>query len=847
MSTLNLSAILQVIDRATAPMRAIDRSAAQLGQGMQQTRAQLRQLQQTQGNINSFRSLQQSLADNESALQLQRQRVQQLTDAIAATPSPTLAMQQALQRAQDVQQRMTAQTTQQTQQLGRLQDALRDAGVNTNNLGDAESRLSSDISRTNDELAEQRRRLEQVRLQQQRLNQMREQHERIASRAQSIGASAATGAVVGAMAMSVPIKSYAEAEDAATTLRVSMMKANGQVADQFKDINALATNLGNRLPGTTAEFQLMMAKLVQQGMSFEAILGGVGEAAGFLGVQLKMPFEDAAEFAAKMQDATKTVEGDMLSLMDVIQKSFYLGVDSTNMLSGFAKMAAGMKTIKAQGLEGAKAMAPLLIMADQAAMAGESAGNAYSKIFAAMMNTDKITKTFADLRKEKGINMSMNFTDGKGEFGGLDNMFQQLEKMKGMSTEARLPILSNLFGNDAETIQALNLLIDKGKAGYEETIAKMDAQADLQKRVNEQLGTLTNLWDAATGTFTNSMANFGAAIAPELKSLTVLIADISESIGVWAEENPALANTLMKISGGLVLLLAVVAILAGVLLAILGPIAALRMAFFMLNLSMTVNPIFILVLALTILLAVVWRNWDAITSFWDGLGAGWQTVIAAAAAVGALALGFRLLGLAILTNPIFLLVAVITAIAVALYVNRDAVIAWASSLIQGAVDIYNHVAGMIQQTFNEAVAWVSQGIEQMIGFFNTLWQSVVSIFAAIGIAILNGIRAPIQLALDAVNLLIAGLNNIPGINIPNIPAIRIAGATGTVAPVKAAGMPPLKAAGTKQTITNNFAAAPITINGVTDPKAVGAEVQRQLVANQRQQESRQRSALTDTE
>jgi TP901 family phage tail tape measure protein len=68
----------------------------------------------------------------------------------------------------------------------------------------------------------------------------------------------------------------------------------------------------------------MMAKLVQQGISYKAILGGVGQAAGYLAVQLKMPFEDAAEFAAKMQDATKTSEKDMLSLMDTIQRSYYL-------------------------------------------------------------------------------------------------------------------------------------------------------------------------------------------------------------------------------------------------------------------------------------------------------------------------------------------------------------------------------------------------------------------------------------------------------------------------------------------------------------------------------------------
>ena len=114
-----------------------------------------------------------------------------------------------------------------------------------------------------------------------------------------LAAGAATGAV-----LSVPIKAYADNEDAATQLRVAMMKANGQVAPEFNAINELANKLGNSLPGTTADFQNMMAMLVKQGMSFKAILGGVGEASGYLAVQMKLPFEEAAEFAAKLQDAT---------------------------------------------------------------------------------------------------------------------------------------------------------------------------------------------------------------------------------------------------------------------------------------------------------------------------------------------------------------------------------------------------------------------------------------------------------------------------------------------------------------------------------------------------------------
>ena len=57
------------------------------------------------------------------------------------------------------------------------------------------------------------------------------------------------------MQLSVPVKAYADNEDAATQLRVAMMKANGQVAPEFEQINALATKLGNSLPARLPTFK----------------------------------------------------------------------------------------------------------------------------------------------------------------------------------------------------------------------------------------------------------------------------------------------------------------------------------------------------------------------------------------------------------------------------------------------------------------------------------------------------------------------------------------------------------------------------------------------------------------
>ena len=708
MANLTLQATVELIDRMTAPLQSMSSQADRLTQAFRQTNGEMRSLQNQQRLISTFHSQSAAVRQTQTEFSQAHARLSALRQQMEATANPSQTLIRRFEQAEQNAERLNQRLQSQNQTLTQTRDRLNALGMNTSNLAADEQRLAQAINRTNTELEQRRRRMEQV-------QQIQERYHRQQEKLQNIRNTSTAVAVGGAVALALPIKEYAQAEDAAMGLKVSMMDATGKVAPEFEKINALAERLGTSLPGSTAEFSGMMAKLVQQGISFKDILGGVGEASANLAVVMKMPFADAAEFAAKMQDATKTSAKDMTALMDVIQKSYYLGVDSTNMLTGFAKLSAGMKTIKQEGLAGAKAMAPLLVMADQAAMSGESAGNAYSKIFKAMMDTQKISETL------KGSGLSMNFTDGKGEFGGLDNMFKQLEKLKGMSTESRLPILADMFGNDAETIQALNLLIDKGKAGYDETIAKMEKQAALQQRVNAQLSTLTNLWDSAKGTFSSVMASFGEALAPDIKNLVEWMTGITEKIGAWAKANPELATTIMRVLAGIVALAAVMAVLATAALTIIGPIALLRTAMVTIGgmggmLNMILAPL---------------------KMMWSLFGFIGQAVFSAVGLIGralwSIVPVIRAVGMAMMANPILIVVAAIAAAALYIWMNWGtlgpkfaALWAWITS---GARSMW----ASIVSTWNSLVASV-------IGYANSLWSGLGIRFSS-GVAALLGIIA----------------------------------------------------------------------------------------------------------
>ncbi|MBJ9871877.1 phage tail tape measure protein [Citrobacter portucalensis] len=418
-----------------------------------------------------------------------------------------------------------------------------------------------------------------------------------------------------AAGLTVSLKAFADQENAATGLKVAMMQDDGNVGKSFEKINKLAVGLGNQLPGTTADFQNMMQMLVRQGIPAENILGGVGKATAYLAVQLKKTPEAAAEFAAKMQDATGTASDDMMGLFDTIQKAFYLGVDDTNMLSFFTKTSSVLKMVNKDGLKAAQGLAPISVMMDQMGMQGESAGNALRKVIQSGLDLKKVSATNKTLKKQ-GIRL--DFTDGKGSFGGLDKMFSQLAKLRKLTDTDKTSVLKTLFGDDAETLQVVNALIDKGKDGYDQIQQKMNKQASLNKRVEAQLGTLTNLWEAMTGTATNGLAAIGSAFSGDTKSITIWLGDLGERFTKFADENPRVIRGAFGLAAGLTVLK----------LAFMGVGGAISMV----SRIMSMTPIGMIATGIALAAGLIISNWDVIGPYfknmWEAISpyflAGWE-------------------------------------------------------------------------------------------------------------------------------------------------------------------------------------------------------------------------------
>ncbi len=638
MADLKLEVLLAALDRASGPLKGIGAAGKAAARALQGTQAQLRALDQQSRQLGGLAAQQAKLRALDQQMASTRAQAARLAEQMAgATGADAARLGRQLDQVNGSLGRMDRAAEKLRREMAETDAALRAAGVDTSDLARAQGRLSDETAAATARFRAQERELARLVLRQRQSIDAHRQFQRSMERAAGI-----RGAGVGAMGLGaagiatagIAVKAFADQEDATLRLKMAMMQAGGEVPKTYDAIIAKAKEMGDILPGTTEDFIRMMTMLNRQGLDAQSILSGTAQAAANLAVIFEMAPENAAEFAAKLQDATGTLAKDMPALADTIQRTFYLGVDPGNMLEAYAGLAPAMSAIKMRGLEGAKAMAPLIAMLDQSGLVGGAAGNALAKVFMLpFTKSDAIDETNKALKKAHIS--ALQFTK-KGEFAGLDNLFAQFEKLKGFTTEKRVNILSDIFGADKETGQALDAFFQKGRAGYNEALANQQAQAAMQEKIRLLLSGLTNVWGAASGAFTNLLAIMGSLLAPELKQLSDWFGQISSKVSKWVEANPELARTLAQIAA----LIAIVLVAVGALMVVFSTLgivlAAARLGFSLLMLGplgtavgalaaafggLTL-PIVLVGAALAAAAAAVWAYWGPISGFFSGFFSG---------------------------------------------------------------------------------------------------------------------------------------------------------------------------------------------------------------------------------
>jgi len=424
------------------------------------------------------------------------------------------------------------------------------------------------------------------------------------------GAMMATGVAL-VKSLQPAVSAYSKLEEANVDLKASMLDASGAVDQNFEKITQLAEQLGDKLPGATADFDALFKTMLENGLKSENILNGVGKAAAFLAVDLKMPFEAAGEFSARMKEATGVADNEMLKFMDTISRLKSLGIGADEMRYAFSRSSGTLKLLGLQGLQASNDMGVLYAqMIRVGGMSGETAGTSFNNIMQNLLDSKKFSKVDAEAKK---LGVTLNFfKDGK--FLGIENMVAQFGKLSSFDINKRANLVQLLTGGGQDA-QAVNTIISQGTAGFSKLRSEMEKKAALNDKVNLKLATLKSLWEATTGTIENMLAALGAGLAPVLKPVVEMIGTVAAKIKEWLSNNPALAKfiSMLIATAGIALTLAgVVKIIAGI-----------RIAMQLLNITLMANPFILIAAAAILAISLIYANWGKIRAWFGRL---WQGV-----------------------------------------------------------------------------------------------------------------------------------------------------------------------------------------------------------------------------
>lgn len=839
MADLSFKAQIELIDRMTAPMRSIASQADRLGRQFGETSQAARKLQSQQGLINSFRQQKQALAETSEAAVKSRNRLQQLEQQMRDTANPSAALVRQFEAAGRESQRLNTRLDSQRQHLQQLRGRLSEAGISTNNLSDHERDLARNIERTNQQLAEQRRRMQQVQnlqRQSQQMSNMRGQAMGLA-----VGGAAATYAGARFIQPGVELEQNLSKVQAVTRLDKN--------SPQYLALVAQAKELGASTQFTSADAAAGQTFLAMAGFTPESVRAAMP---GMLDLALAggMELDRTADVASNILSGMKIDPAKMSQLGDVLAGTFTRSNTTIEMLGETMKYAAPGAALLGVSLEQSAAMAGKL---GDAGIQASMAGTAMRAIMSRMASGPKKTiEAFARL----GIKTS----DANGNLREMPDILKEIhDKSKNLGNAEQSELFKGIAGEEAGGALAI-LVAEAGNGKLQTLITDLqNAQGEASNLATTMGDNTTGDWKATTSAIDALRVSIFETNGEGIRNLLQNVTKLAQRMTAFANENPKLISVLGTLFATLAIGAVIIGGLGAIMLTILGPMALLRASLVTLGLPTTLTPLKML---------------------WSAFGFVGQAVVSALTLIGG---AVKALTLTLMANPILALVLALAVLAFVIYKNWDTLgpmfaALWerikaifnmgvqalksfianfnpVSSFMTAFAAVWGYLAGLGAR-FRQYGANLLEGLKNgILGKAQAVINSISNVVGRIKGAFTGSkgmdIHSPSRVFDSYGGYMMQGLGRgiLSNAGIPVSATKSIAGQINDYAPIsidsRKSILPPRGQS--NMAMAGGMSSGNITINihGATDPQAVAREVQRVLAGEQRNQMARQRSRLSD--
>ena len=675
-NNLRLQVILNAVDKLTRPFRSAQASSKELATALQTTRNGLKELNKQAGRIDEFRKTRSQLAITATNLKGAREEAAKLATQFAATNRPTAAQaklfSQAKNRVQELQQTYNGLLG----SVQRQRQALKDSGIDTKQLSNAQRELKKNADETRQALERQQKSLQRLSERQARMNAVREQYSRRLEVRDRIAGAGATTAAAGA-AMGAPVvaavRSYASMEDAmkGVAKQVNGLRDdNGNRTKQFYEMQDAIKAASEQLPMENGAIDY--AALVEGGARMGVTnqddpfedqkrdLLAFASTAAKAATAFELPADELAEGLGKIAQLykvpTRNIEqlGDALNYLD--DNAMSKGGDIINVLQRMGGVADRLDFRKAAALGStflSLGAAPEIAASASNAMVRElSIATMQSKRFFEGMDLLKLNP--AEIEKQMT-------TDAMGTIQRV------LEKVNKLPQDKRLSAMTMIFGKEFgdDAAKLANNLPELQR--QLKLTAGADANGSMQKESDINKDSLSAQWLLVKTGAQNAFSSLGETLRQPLMDIMSMVKGVTGALRRWVEQNPVLAGTLMKVAAATAAITVGLGTLAVAVAAVLGPIAVIRFALSMLAvkalpstaaavtrtggvlrllvsgplavlrvalfsvgglLGALLSPIGLVVAALAGVAMVVWKYWQPISAFLGGVVEGFKAAAA---------------------------------------------------------------------------------------------------------------------------------------------------------------------------------------------------------------------------
>ncbi len=617
MSKLKLEVLFGAVDKLTGPMKTIVGGSKSMAAALKKTDSDLKGLQATQRKVDSFRSLQDSIAKTKDTLEKYRAEHKLLKDQSKLGPlseeqtKKLKGLEQGIRRTNDALKSKSAEIT------GVVRD-LNVAGIKMDDLGQSESDLKNKIHLTTMELNKQKDALGKH-------STAQKNYEKWQGR-MSIGKDIAQKGLVaagaGAVALSIPAKLAIDFESAMADVKKVV---DFDTPQQFKQMENDIISMSTRLPMAAKDIAAIYAAGGQSGIAKNE-LTQFAETAVKMGVAFDITAEESGQAMAEMRTAFKMSQSEVTTLADKIN---YLGNNTPAAAKGIMDIVQRIGPLGEVGGFASGSIAALGATIRGMGVAEEVAATGIKNMMLALVAGESATKGQHNAYIELGMDAKKVAEgmqkDAEGTTLSVLKAISEMDKYK------QAAMLKELFGS--ESLGSIAPLLTNMKA-LEDNLGKV---ADKQKYA----GSMEKEYAARAETTANNiilaksaMAALGITIGnqllPGVNSITEKFTGVIKSVQTWAQANPALSSSLTKIAVGAIAIVGGLSALSIGAIAIFGPMMMVGRAFGAvalaakgMSMALLTNPITWIVLAIAGAALLIYKNWAPISAFFVGI---WNTI-----------------------------------------------------------------------------------------------------------------------------------------------------------------------------------------------------------------------------